>query len=53
MPEHADVNLYTVSEEKRAGYEKLPQSLEEAADCAKNSGFVKRYVPQAIAKMFF
>ncbi len=53
LPEHADVNLYTVSEEKRAGYEKLPQSLEEAADSAKNSGFVKRYVPQAIAKMFF
>lgn len=38
--------------EKNSGTEKLPATLEEAADCAESSEFLKKYVPSAILDEF-
>lgn len=41
LPEEVNVNLYTADNEITGSLEKLPQSLEEANEFAKNSEFVK------------
>lgn len=47
-PEPADINLFTASPELLARYDKLPRSLEEAAEVASASEFVRKHLPEAV-----
>lgn len=48
LPKEVNQNLYTVNEELLNHIDKLPESLEEALDCAKNSEFVKSIIGDEI-----
>lgn len=47
-PAPTDVDLLTAPAELLAGLEKLPESLGEAIDRARNSAFVQRSLPGAV-----
>jgi len=51
-PPSADFNFFTASEEKLAGYQKLPDSFAKAASAAKNSEFIKKHIPPQIIEEF-
>lgn len=46
LPEPADLNLFTASAEETAGFARLPASLAEAAEAARNSDFIRSCLPQ-------
>ncbi|MDO4460285.1 MAG: glutamine synthetase family protein [Clostridia bacterium] len=46
-PEAMNVNLFTADESVTSELEKLPETLEEALEIAKNSNFVKSFLPDA------
>lgn len=48
-----DDNLFTAPAETIARYQELPSSLCEAIACAKNSLFLKRYLPEKTRTVFF
>ncbi len=48
LPPSADLNLFTAPEEILRGFEQLPTSRGEANALAKNSDFVRQYVPGEI-----
>ena len=47
-PQAADVNLYTASPDMLARFRKLPMSLQEAAEAALSSDFIRRHLPEAV-----
>lgn len=46
LPEPVDIDLYSADEKTREKYERLPDSLEDALEEAKNSDFVKSVLPE-------
>ena len=48
LPESADINLFTASEETLSSFRHLPRSLTEANAAARESEFVRRHLPQAL-----
>ncbi|MGI5986409.1 MAG: glutamine synthetase [Clostridiales bacterium] len=44
-PPSADFNLFTAAEQELSAFKKLPDSISEAAEAAKNSSFVKANLP--------
>ncbi len=48
LSDPADFNLYSASPEQLAGIQRLPQTLEEARNAARESAFVRAVVPSAI-----
>ena len=46
LPEPVDIDLYSADEKTREKYERLPDSLEDAIEEAKNSDFVKSVLPE-------
>lgn len=46
LPDPVDTDLFNVNPEETEGLEKLPQNIEDALHCAKNSEFVNKYVPK-------
>ena len=48
LPESADLNLFTASEETLSKFRHLPRSLAEANAAARESAFVRRHLPQAL-----
>ena len=48
LPPAADINLFTASAEVLSQFKKLPQSLEEAAEAAKKSSFIAKYLPKSV-----
>ena len=48
LPEPADFNLLTASPQALEGYGKLPVSLTEAMEVARESDFLRRYLPQKV-----
>ena len=46
LPEPADFNVYTAPKEWTDRLEPLPASLEEAQEAAKNSDFLRKYLPE-------
>lgn len=49
-----DKNLFNLSEDEvlKLGIKKLPENLKEALSCAKQSEFVKKYIPQILFDEF-
>lgn len=52
LPQAADINLYTASEEILKQYMHLPQSLEKAIEIAKNSSFIKKILPPSLVEAY-
>lgn len=52
LPEASDINLYKADESVLAGYDKLPESLEEAKKIAKSSEFIKEHLPEMMIKVY-
>lgn len=52
LPMVADFNLYQASDETLAGFEKLPESLDEARRAARESEFIRNHVPKAILDIY-
>ena len=48
LPPSADLNLFTAPEEVLRGFERLPASLHAANTLARESAFVRQFVPEAI-----
>ncbi|MEE1186772.1 MAG: glutamine synthetase family protein [Acutalibacteraceae bacterium] len=48
----ADINLFRADEETLKQFEKLPQSLKQACDIAKNSDFIKEHIPQEVLQIY-
>ncbi len=48
LPDSTDINLATASAEIQAQYEKLPSTLAEAAQLARNSAFVREHLSERI-----
>ncbi len=48
LPAPADVNLFTAPEQITAAYQKLPGTLDEAKQAAKQSSFVRRLLPEGL-----
>ncbi len=48
LPEPADINFYTASEEILSRFKSLPLSLEEAKKTAAASGFVNKHLPSSL-----
>ena len=44
----ADINLFKADQKTLAGFKRLPDTLKAAADTARDSEFIRRYIPQAI-----
>ena len=44
----ADYNLFTADAQTLSQFRKLPGSLDEARQCARDSSFIRRYIPEAI-----
>ena len=52
LPYVADFNLYTADEETLSKFKMLPQTLEDAKIVAKQSDFIKKYVPERILGIY-
>lgn len=52
LPEAADINFFTASQEILDKYQKLPGSIEEAIKVAKNSNFINKHLPKAIISSY-
>ena len=52
LPEPVDINLYTADEKTLLTLKKLPLSLEEAKQTAKNDEFIKASIPERILQIF-
>ncbi len=52
LPEAVNENLYTTSDEVLNNIEKLPESLEEAINIAKNSEFIKDIIGEEVLKRY-
>lgn len=52
LPEAVNENLYTTSDEVLNNIEKLPKSLEEAINIAKNSEFIKDIIGEEVLKRY-
>nr|AHF24111.1 glutamate--ammonia ligase [uncultured bacterium Contig1450] len=48
----ADINLYKADPETLSGFEKLPESYEEACAAASESDFIQTYIPQEILDIY-
>ncbi len=51
-PAPVDTNLYKAPESAKGNLDKLPQSLQEAAEVARTSPFIARYLPAEILKAY-
>jgi len=51
-PPSVDFDLFTATEAQLAGYKKLPDSLSKAVSAAKDSEFIKKYLPPQIIREF-
>ena len=52
LPPPADRNLFRAPPETLSGYQLLPGTLEEAAQAALGSGFVKNCLPEAVIESY-
>ncbi len=52
LPPAADFNLYNASPQQLAGFQKLPQTLEEARRLAAQSEFVRQHLPKGILEAY-
>ena len=52
LPSPANVNLFTADAETLKKYKTLPESLEEAKKTAREDGFIKEHVPEAILDIY-
>lgn len=52
LPPPVDTSMRTMTKEQRSGYDKLPESIEEALDCAASSTFLKDGSCAGIAERF-
>ena len=52
LPPPVDVSMRTMSREERKGYDKLPESIREAVECAKNSAFLQNGSCRDVANRF-
>lgn len=52
LSEAADINLYKADPAILSGFEKLPESYEEACAAASESDFIKTYIPQEILDIY-
>ena len=52
LPDPVDCNLYTASEQQTARLARLPDSLAEARAAARESAFLKRYLPEPVRKFY-
>ncbi|MBP5311432.1 MAG: glutamine synthetase [Clostridia bacterium] len=52
LPEPADFNLYTASEETLASFTKLPGDLKQAKAAAKDDGWIKANLPSQIIDIY-
>ena len=52
LPDAADINLYTASEEVLSRFERLPASLQEAARKARESEFVAEHLPDMLIREY-
>ena len=52
LPVAANVNLFQADQKVLAQFKKLPQSLQEARDLAKNSEFIRNHVPASILDIY-
>lgn len=52
LPMVADINLFKAEEETLKKYKKLPQDLKSACKIAKNSDFIKKYIPASILNIY-
>ncbi len=52
LPPVSDLNLFNADESVTAGYEKLPLSIEEAKQAAKNSAFVREHLPERVIDIY-
>ena len=48
LPEAANVNLFTASQEIVSKYEKMPSSIDEAKQAAKQSKFISEIIPDCV-----
>lgn len=51
-PEPADINLFTAPDEVLAQFQKLPQSLKEAAEIAGSSDFIRQHLPDTVIEAY-
>lgn len=52
LPEPADLNLFKAPIEVLANFRQLPGNLPAACQEAKNSSFIKKYIPNAITELY-
>ncbi len=52
LPEAADINFYKADEDVLSKFNMLPTDLEAACKAARNSEFIKQYIPDAILNAF-
>ncbi len=52
LPESSDINLFTAPPKVTSRYKRLPSSLAEAAKLAKNSEFVRTYMPESVISAY-
>lgn len=52
LPPAADLNLYKTDKETLAKFEKLPESRGAASAIAKNSEFIRKYIPDSMLKTY-
>ena len=48
----SNVNLYTADKKALEKYNRLPSSLADAKEVAKNSDFIKKHLPEAIISSY-
>ena len=51
-PPSTDVNLFSAPEEVLSGCRRLPASLQEAADAAERSAFIRAHLPEAVIRAY-
>ena len=52
LPPVADIVLFSADSSLTAGYERLPESLAEARECARQSAFVREHIPARILDIY-
>ena len=52
LPEPAELDLLNAGPEILKGFERLPQSLQEAAGIAAVSAFIREHVPEQVLKAY-
>ena len=52
LPQPVDINLYTAPAEVTAGYERLPEKLEDARKLAMNSDFIASVLPDMLIEHY-